>query len=185
MKRLTKAALGGIASGALILGATQAAIGELPVSRQIFPGPLVDLNSATTLDSAEAVLKVTETRDGTYFSLRVKGIAAEAGDEFGAHLHVDGCVAGIGSASGDHYNTDVVATGVPYLDAVKTPTTEVWLDLVVDEYGVAVDQTLVPFVPVDTNGKMSIVLHQDANNSVGVAGPREACLPLDVPSWMP
>jgi Cu/Zn superoxide dismutase len=185
LKRITKAALGGLAGCALVLGGAQAASGEIPVIRKLFSAPLADLNPAITLDSAEAVLKVTQNPDGTYFLLRVKGINTAAANEdgFAAHLHVGPCEAGNGTAAGDHYNTDVVADGVPYTDlsVEKSSRTEVWFDLFPDENGVAVDQALVQFVPVD-DGVMSIVIHQNPNNLVGVAGPREACLPV-VTDW--
>jgi Cu-Zn family superoxide dismutase len=188
VKRIIKAALGGLAGGALILGGTVAANGESIVSRQTFSGELTDLNTATAdgpFDSADATVKITETPDGTYFWIRVKGIDPEAaGQEFGAHLHLGPCVEGNGGAAGDHYNTDVLPGGLLYADAVKSPETEVWLDLVPNEEGVAVDQTLVPFVPVDADGVMSIVIHfEPTNDETGKAGAREACLPLSVSSW--
>src|SRR5215207_8957197 len=108
MRRITKAALGGLAGCALILGATQSAGGASSVVRQTFSGELTDYNTATTdgtFDSAEALLKVTETPDGTYFWIRVKGIDLEAaGDDFGAHLHTGPCLEDQPSASLSHYN---------------------------------------------------------------------------------
>jgi len=61
-----------------------------------------------------------------------------------------------------------------------SPQTEVWFDLVPDADGVAVDQTLVPFITDrGISGERSVVIHMEATNeTTGGAGPRQACLPL-------
>jgi hypothetical protein len=54
------------------------------------------------------------------------------------------------------------------------------------EDGVASDTTTVPFVPVDPDGIMSIVVHEhETETTFGSAGPREACFPVRVPQWIP
>ena len=180
MRRITKATLGGLAGCALIFGATQSAGGAASVVRQTFSGELTDYNTATTdgpFDSAEALVKVTETPDGTYFWIRVKGIDLEAaGDDFGAHLHTGPCLENQPSSALGHYND----TG-----GEANRETEVWFDLVPDEYGVAVDQTLVSFVPddPDNDGVMSIVIHAEDAATPGPLSPRLACIPLIVLSW--
>src|SRR5215213_6178735 len=129
MRRITKATLGGLAGCALIFGATQSAGGAASVVRQTFSGELTDYNTTTTdgtFDSAEALVKITETPDGTYFWIRVKGIDLEAaGDDFGAHLHTGPCKADEPSLAAGHYNNDTGGTA--------SPETEVWFDLVPDE----------------------------------------------------
>jgi hypothetical protein len=44
----------------------------------------------------------------------------------------------------------------------------------------------VPFVPVDPDGIMSVVVHVASTNpDTGAAGTRQACFPLSVPQWVP
>lgn len=64
--------------------------------------------------------------------------------------------------------------------------TEVWFDLIPNAVGVASDETTVPFVPVDPDGVMSVVVHVAPTNTdlllglAGGAGARQACFPLSV-----
>jgi hypothetical protein len=52
--------------------------------------------------------------------------------------------------------------------------------------GEAYDETTVPFVPVDPDGVMSVVVHVQATNpTTGAAGSRQACFPLKVPQFVP
>jgi Cu/Zn superoxide dismutase len=183
VRRITKAALGGIAACALILGGTQAAGGVESVTTYTFAGPLRDLDTSTddgAFDSATALVKITETADGTTYWIRVKGIDAPSDAEFGAHLHTGPCIEGNGTAAGPHYNADV-ASGKTGADVVVSSATEVWFELTPNENGVAVDSTEVLFVPTDFHGdqEMSIVIHAHSTDDMGVAGPRQACLPLD------
>lgn len=186
VKHMTKAALGGLAGCALILGATQAASGEVPATTRTFSDQLVDLDTADALttgalDSATAVLKVRETPNGTLFSFRVTGIAADyEGVEFAAHLHNGGCVLDTPLAAGGHFQDTTLE--------LAYPQNEVWFSLVPNEDGVAVDQTWVPFVPIDnddTPGVMSIVIHEPASAPIGAPGGREVCLPVEVADWAP
>jgi hypothetical protein len=187
MRRITKAALGGIAGCALILGATQAATGEAPVTTYTYAGDLVDLQLTEDgpFDDAQATLRVILTPAGSTWKLRVRGIDETAiAQEYGAHLHVGECVEGDedGGLALAHYNTEVAA-GKPKVVSTKT---EVWFELVPDEQGLAEYQAAVPFVPVDPDGVMSIVIHEEpTNDTTGGAGDREACLPLDVSAWAP
>jgi len=189
VNRITKAALGGIAGCALVLGGTQAAIGDS--IRQFFSGKVFDLDSAgaragTTgaFDSAKALLKMTETSEGsTTLWLRVKGIDVDfAGKTFGSHLHTGVC----DPTAEDPYN----AVG-PHFKLPLDPENqsqaplrerEVWFDLIPNEDGVAVDKSLVPVVPWDLDdGVMSIVIHAQATDEgTGLAGSKEVCLPVDV-----
>jgi superoxide dismutase, Cu-Zn family len=176
MRRITKAAIGGLAGGALILGGTQLASGEEGVTTYTFAGPLRDLQLATTdgvFDSAKARLKIAETADGTKYSIRVRGIEPSAdGDLYHSHLHTGPCIEGDGAAAGPHYNSQAAA-GQTVTEI--SSTTEVWFELVPDEDGVATWETSVLFVPTDfqTDQEMSVVIH-----SLGSSA-REACLPLD------
>lgn len=141
-------------------------------------GPLVDFAPDTTdpTDGATAQLTMTAHSGSTTFVLRIKGMdPALTGRDFGAHLHLGPCVAGNPTAALAHYNTDVLAGVVP---PQIGPTTEVWLDFVVNPAGNATAVATVPFVPAP--GNRAIVIHRDPTDSGGVAGPRLACLPL---SW--
>jgi hypothetical protein len=189
VRRITKAALGGLAGCALALGGVQAASGGI-LLQQAFPGWLVDLNTDNVhtdgtdltgaFDSAKAKLMVTETSKGrTTFSLEVEEIDGYAGREFGSHLHTGPCETGKPNAASGHYTN-------PDLDpALPLEEREIWFKVVPDEDGVAADETVVPYVPKDTDGDggiMSIVIHRDPTNVGGGAGPREVCLPL-VTTW--
>jgi len=192
VRRITKAALGGLAGCALALGGMQAASGET-LLQQVFPGWLTDLDTngpapqyETTgaFDSAKAKLKVTETSDGeTKFSLEVRDIKPGfIGREFGSHLHNNTCVTDGYDGVGKHYQN-------PDADPAATlEEREVWFKVVPNEDGEAVYQTVVPFVPKDPdgNGAMSIVIHTDHTKPDGTAGFKEVCLPLNVTgTWAP
>ena len=56
--------------------------------------------------------------------------------------------------------------------------TEVWLDFVVDSDGRGQATARVPWVPAP--GEHAIVIHEEADEASGVAGARQACLPLTV-----
>ncbi len=173
----------------------QAASGET-LLQQVFPAWLTDLDTDNiapptpssdglpmtgAFDSAKAKLKVTETSDGnTTFRIEVRNIDHDPvfeGRTFGAHLHTGSCEADVPTAAGPHYkhaDPDMIF-----------PNNEVWLDVTVNE-GKAVTTTVVPFVPKDPDGLMSVVIHTDFTKPDGSAGPREACLPLDVTgTWAP
>jgi hypothetical protein len=178
VRRITKAALGGLAGCALALGATQAANGD-SVLRQVFSDNVRDLDKtgtaspATTgaFDSAEAQLKVTEIPDGnTSFSIRVKNIDVKFADQtFVSHLHTGDCQENNAPGTEGHYQDK--DPGLMY------PKNEVWFQLTPDADGVAVDRTVVPFLPPQDDGVMSIVIHSN------VTGAKEVCLPLN--PWAP
>jgi Cu/Zn superoxide dismutase len=187
LRRITKAALGGVASCALIVGGTQVATGSL-VEDYEYSGPLLDLSAAEgPLEGATATLQIKQNlEDGTEFNLSLENIdPSAAGMEFGSHLHIGPCVAGAPLDAKGHYNHD---------DALLLPRqalhkTEVWWDLVPNAHGDANDDTSVPFVPLDslhTPGVMSVVIHVlPTDHQTGGAGDRQACLPLSVPQWDP
>jgi hypothetical protein len=185
LRRITKAALGGLAGCALILGGIQAASGDV-IKNLIGPEfPLVDLDngqptSTTALDDAKATLRIIPAPDGaaTSFKLQVTDIAdsVEAGTVFGAHLHVGKCVeptAELTNPTGPHYKAD---------DQPASPDNEVWFNLLVNDQNNATDDTKVLFRPTDVDGDMSIVIHVDV---AAVSSPKQACLPLRVESLNP
>jgi hypothetical protein len=182
VRRITKVALGGVASCALILGGTQAAGGALLEMLQIRE-PAELFAPAGPLDSAKGKITIGEAENGaTVFKLRVTEIDPTLeGKLLGAHLHIGPCKEGDfgnpsaspspivpGAQAGPHYNHDVVAHGKsfpgtagvdPANFAEVSPDTEVWFDLVPDAEGIASDRARVSFVPVDSDGKMSVVVH--------------------------
>jgi Cu-Zn family superoxide dismutase len=209
MRRITRAAVSGLAGCALILGASQAANGDSANATylleraptgdfQVDPGPF---------DGAKGTLRVMQAPDdaATGFKLTVEDIEGAAGQEFGAHLHTGPCVDGdytgpsSGGKAGPHYNHDAALGDLP---AAVNPQTEVWFGLIPNDHGEATDDTKVQFVPVDNSpnlllipGEMSIVIHvlptntefgiPTANQPAGYAGLRQACFELLTPDWAP
>ena len=161
-----------------------------------YNGELIDLQLETegAFDSTRAKVTIVQDDGSTTFSIKITGIDISAAEtEFGAHLHTETCLEGNGGAAGPHYNSQVWPAGTltAYGDAVKSPKTEVWFDLVPsEEDGAASDQVTVSFVPVDLNGVdggvMSIVIHlESTDEDTGLAGARQACFPLAVPEdWI-
>ncbi len=91
-----------------------------------------------------------------------------AGKTLGSHLHTGPCVEESGGSAGPHYNHEVVTKHKSFpvagertygYTAEVSPKTEVWFDLIPDGEGKASDETTVPFVPVDPDGVMSVVVH--------------------------
>jgi hypothetical protein len=177
VRRITKAAIGGLAGCALVLGGTQGASAALE-AKYWFRDALTDLLTTDVgpFDSATARTTIAEkTNDKTTFRIRVRGIQpSAAGQEFAAHLHVGPC-----DNSGGHYKDN------PQVVEARADN-EVWFALVPNEDGIAVDATTVKFVPADTDvnftpGEMSIVIHQYSN--ITTPNPKQACFPLSVPQW--
>ena len=212
MRRITKVALGGVASCALILGGTQAA-GALSEWLQVREE--AELFTATgPLDKAKGKITIGEAENGaTVFKLRVTDIDPTLADKLlGAHLHTGPCLEddfgnpsatpsiAPGPLAGPHYNHDVHFFGKSFPKpgelpsetiAEVSPDTEVWFDLVPDAEGIASDRAKVSFVPVDSDGKMSVVVHVGPTiknpdlGTVGSAGARQACFPLEVAGVFP
>jgi Cu/Zn superoxide dismutase len=201
VRRITKAAIGGFAGCALALGGTQVAMSAV----EYFPyfGELVDLPATGPFDGASATLRLKVSPTGTNFKLEVSDIApSAAGDVFGAHLHTYACneapplgEPGALQPGGPHYNDEVVVGGKAFPKpgelpsetiAEVSPETEVWFSFVPSAHGKATDDATVPFVPVDPDGKMSIVVHLLATDpATGLAGGRQACFPIDASDWAP
>ena len=196
MRRITKAALGGVAGCALVLGGTQVASGVLSTifreqSENLLTDPLVD----RPFDYAKATITITlddvegKDKSSTFRIDLTKIDPTAAGKTLGSHLHSGPCVEDLGASAGPHYNHDVVTRNKvfpapgepPGRIAEVSPNTEVWFDLIPDAAGVASDETTVPFVPVDPDGIMSVVVHVlPTNPTTGGAGTRQACFPLSV-----
>jgi hypothetical protein len=176
VRRITKAAIGGLAGCALVLGGTQGASAALE-AKTWFRDTLTDLltDEPGPFDSARAKITIAEKTDGsTTFRIRVRGIEPSSVPEggYGAHLHVNSCDA-LGGP-GPHYQNNPAAGA--------TRENEVWFDLVPDEKGVAHDQTSVSFVPWDVDGEMSVVIHV---NNASIGGTKQACFPLSVSDVFP
>jgi hypothetical protein len=190
MRRITKAALGGLAGCALVVGTMQAADGASTETYR-YSGALRDvLATDGPFDSTHAKVTIVQDTDSTRFSIKITGIDISAsGVLVGAHLHTGPCVEGNGAAALGHYNRQMVPAGTltNYADTVKSPSTEVWFDLVPsEEDGAAAFETTAPFVPLDLDGVMSIVVHIEPTQPVtGYASSRQGCFPLSVPQWIP
>jgi Cu/Zn superoxide dismutase len=209
VRRITRAALGGIAGCALAVGATGVASGELLDLLKVHRDSNDVNTSYVTLDAAKAKIIIDkgtdrEGRPNTTFTIRVTGIDVSGVDflqpvkPLGSHLHTGQCVDGDygdlsaspspiqpGSQAGPHYNHDVALGKTPIR---ITTETEVWFNLVPDQEGMAYDRTTVPFVPIDSakDGEMSIVVHVDSTNATtGGAGQRQVCFPLSVSGIFP
>jgi Cu/Zn superoxide dismutase len=186
VRRIAKAALGGLAGCALVLGATQWAAGAPDLTTLSFARRLIDVQAAPgPFDGARAQLQISETTGGSTFTISIRGInpsAAAAAHAFGAHVHTGSCVHRDwgGSQAGPHYKHD--------LGGGANRQNEVWFDLWPKSDGTAVAETFVPFV-VDPGARKerSIVIHVDptveklveGGPAVGSAGLRQACLPID------
>jgi Cu/Zn superoxide dismutase len=192
VRRITKAALGGVAGCALVLGGTQAASGALSTILKIHEesGDFSTL-TAQPLDSAKAKITIAEGTSSTgksitTFSVRLTGIdpTTTEGKKLGAHLHMGECVEGDsvprpGSRAGPHYNDEVATEGKvlpttalpdPPNAAVVSSDTEVWFEFVADAEGMAYDETTVNFTPDDSDpawvpGVMSVVVHVRETNT--------------------
>jgi Cu/Zn superoxide dismutase len=198
VRRITKAVLGGVAGGALVLGGTQAASGVLSTIFREQSESL--LTTSGPFDMAKATISIAvESEKSATFKIDLTKIDQSmidpSIDTLGSHLHTGPCVEGLGTSAGPHYNHDVVVRKkewpVPgqktygYTAEVST-STEVWFDLTPDAAGVASDETTVPFVPRDPDGVMSVVVHvSHTNPETGAAGPRQACFPLSVSGIFP
>jgi Cu/Zn superoxide dismutase len=202
LRRITKAALGGVAGCALVLGGTQAASGVLStIFREQSENLLTDPLVAKPFDMAKATISIAVEGKSTTFKLDLTKIDPSiAGKTLGSHLHTGPCIAESGGSAGPHYNHDVVARNkvlsalgekITGRTAEVSSYTEVWFDLIPDAAGVASDETTVPFVPQDPDGIMSVVVHVAPTNTdpllgtVGGAGARQACFPLSVSGIFP
>ncbi len=150
----------------LAAGALPLAAGTAIFSRAY----LSDLSGAADpTDGAWAVASATVAEGTTVVAINLKGLdPVEAGRVLGAHVHVGSCIAGNGGAAGGHYNA---GGGI-------SADTEVWLDFEITGGGTGHAQAVVPF-EIDPGSAHSIVIHNLPTDSLGLAGARLACLPLE------
>ena len=141
-------------------------------------GRLRDLQptTANATDGASArLVAYPDGRGGTAAILIVTGINDSVGTVYGAHAHTGPCVAGDGAAAGPHFNTTAAPPAAP---TTISSQTELWLDFRVRNGGVGIGQASVPFV-IPPGAARSVVIHLAATNpTTGVAGARQACLPV-------
>jgi hypothetical protein len=192
LRRITKAALGGLAGCALALGGTQLASGA--VEEFTTSGPLVEIPlpldwpsepSNDAFDDASASLRIKHSGEASNFKLTVTNIASTAGPVHGAHLHNGPCLDPEGrDASSGHYRDNKLITN-------PMPENEVWFDLVPNdhEWATATVSTTAQFVPVDNDGAMSIVIHAGSAALPTAKSAKLVCLNLvvtgedDTPDW--
>jgi hypothetical protein len=182
VRRITKAALGGLAGCALVLGGTQAAGGAVSEIFK-FREELTDfIPTAGPFDSARAKTTISKTADGgTTFEVRVTGIdmdLAVAGQTFGGHLHIGPCDTGTNFG---HFRYDPT---LPLPEGAKPPN-ELWFNFTPDDDGMAYDLQTAPWVPWDQDGQMSIVVHVGTAEQPTSASPKQACFPLSVSGIFP
>jgi Cu-Zn family superoxide dismutase len=119
---------------------------------------------------ASAAVHVVRTGNGsTQVTLHIRGVDAEPGRIFGAHVHQSPCGAA-GGAAGPHY-AHVGATG-------SLEQREVWLDFAVNAAGHGHANAKRPW-PLDESSPRSVIIHADPTNAQGGAGARLACIDLD------
>jgi hypothetical protein len=181
LRRIAKAALGGLAGCALVLGGTQVASGTESLIYK-FREDLTDFISDKPgpFDSARAKTTITETAEGgTTFEVRVTGIDPRvAGRTFGGHLHIGPCDTAF---NGGHYRHDTTLE----LPDLAMPPNELWFNFTPDEDGMAYDLQTAQWVPVDLDGQMSIVVHEGTAEQPTSSSAKQACFPLAVPQWIP
>jgi len=190
VKRITKAALGGLAGCAMIIGASQAANGEPSLEFYSPPGDLVVMSSSA-FDNAVVTLDIKEAPDATNFKITVEKIdTSTANAVHGAHLHNGPC------PEKKDRDTDTTLGHYKHDSSITFATSynEVWFDLETNVFGVATASTTVKFVPVDKPfsadpdpGEMSIVIHENAAALPTSMSAKLACFPLDVtdaPRWI-
>jgi Cu/Zn superoxide dismutase len=188
VRRIIKAALGGVAGCAIIVGATQAANGVPPLEFYSPEARLVIMENSA-FDSAEVTLEIKEAPEATNFKITVKEIVkSQTNPVHGAHLHNGPCpiIKGTDTTLGHYKDNSSISAA--------TPENEVWFDLETNVFGVATDSTTVSFVPVDKSfltdpypGDMSIVIHEQSAATPTSSSPKLACFPLEVtvaPSWI-
>jgi hypothetical protein len=136
-------------------------------------GDLADLHPgfADVTDGAWASVTAGRSTGQTMVVLNIKGLdRANAGVEYGAHVHIGPCVAGNGGAALGHYNV----SGQPPTSI--SPDTEIWLDFTVTGGGTGHATAVVPF-EIPDGGAQSIVMHAMAtDHHTGAAGIRLACI---------
>lgn len=121
-------------------------------------------------DATAVVQVVNNGHEGTKVSLHVRGVSADAGQEFGAHVHQLPC-GPAGSDAGGHYQ-HAGATGT-------LEEREVWLDFTVNPAGNGHATAWRPW-SLDQSTPRSVIIHEmPTAPDTGGAGARLACIDLD------
>ena len=123
--------------------------------------------------NATAVVQVTPRgNESALIMLQVKGVDADAGRTFGAHVHTAPCGV-LASDAGGHYQHAGLSTELPLVDR------EVWLDVTIDDDGNGVAVAIRPWTVASTPSR-SVIIHADPTNATtGAAGARLACIDID------
>jgi Cu-Zn family superoxide dismutase len=133
-------------------------------------GAVISAGSSSRSAGPDGIYLNSKTGSGgTVVTLHVRGVAAEAGRTFGAHVHVKPC-GGTGAAAEGHYQH---AGAGGSLEA-----REVWLDVTVNAAGNGHAVARRPW-PLDESAPRSVILHADPTAADGSAGLRLACINLD------
>jgi Cu-Zn family superoxide dismutase len=159
-------------------------------------GDLTDLSplTADVYDGARATVVMFGMKNQSTFRVSIRGLSEKAiHQHYGAHLHTGPC--GLTDPKdpntatvGPHYNTTPLIPGPTSGTTVYTKVsdqTEVWLNFHVDADRDARDTAVVSFVP-DPKKARSITFHashtirHESEGTVGSAGAKLACLPLDI-----
>jgi len=134
-------------------------------------GPDYTYGTPNPFADAHAVVHVVETGQGkSHITLKVRGVDADAGRTFGAHVHERPCDA-----------VDALRSGPHYQHAGPTETLEereVWLDVTINKRGNGITHTTRPW-SVDQSMPRSVVIHALPTAENGTAGARLACIDLD------
>jgi Cu-Zn family superoxide dismutase len=132
-------------------------------------GPEYLYGSTAELADATAEVHVVTTGDGgSVVTLHVRGVDADAGRTFGAHVHQAACGA-LASAALGHYQH--AASG-------DLEAREVWLDITVNAAGNGHAEARRPWT-VDQSTPRSVIIHALPTAADGMAGPRLGCIDLD------
>ena len=134
-------------------------------------GPDNTYGTANPFAAAVAQVHVVDDGSGgSTISLKLKGVDADPGRTFGAHVHRAAC------------GVDPLAAGGHYQHAGATGTLEereVWLDITVNGGGNGQSVTQRPWT-IDQSTLRSVVIHAlPTNEADGTAGARLACIDLD------
>lgn len=157
-----------VLTGALLLAGAGAAAAMGGSSQS--SGPDYTYTTPSPFSDASARVHVVRTGDGaTHVTLTVRGVDADAGQQFGAHVHKNSCGPAGGDA-GPHY-LHLGATG-------SLEDQEVWLDFSVNAAGNGHSKAVRPW-SLDESSPRSVIIHALPTNPEGGAGARLACIDLD------
>lgn len=169
MRQLTTRRLAVVAAAAVGLsGAAGVALAAGGSARS--SGPEYASGIGNPFADASAVVHVVHTGNGrTHVTLHVRGVDAQPGRIFGAHVHQLPCGTS-GAQAGPHYAHEG-ATG-------SLEQREVWLDFAINAAGAGDAEAKRPW-PLDESSPRSVIIHAQPTDGAGAAGARLACIDLD------